>query len=372
VLQAFPKRDDEERKDHIDGANHLVSRLDLFLDRFVDPVDSAARLCSRFPRLRCLIVSMDWELEDEADGPELFLSTLPACLQHLLLVRNQEPRLGWQPSQCPFPSIATFLHEHQELETLSLPFEFGCAPIELTQSGHPIGRSIRTVVLQHSSQARAMARLAEGTFPRLISLNVLCMEKEDEEDDHKSLLDFLSIHGQNLTIFGYGWYTRGGFAWNRQILLWLVGGSSKVTEAHVWFDRSDEYWWYGGVPRLRPELVHTLGVHIPIPAQTDPDGCEIMVAMHSFVAWRWTSAFINLKTIRIMHHVDVERYRLHNSVTQRTFDGRGRVARNPIRVEDISGRLLAQFSAGICDLDGVEPKLQHHCHLSKSPHFGRC
>jgi hypothetical protein len=188
VLRAFPKLDGEERKGRIDGGSHLVFRLDLFLDDFVPvPVDSFAQLCSRFPQLRCLIVSMNWKQEDEVDGPEHLLSTLPAGLQHLFLVGL----VNWRTPKCPLDLIATFLHEHQDLETLSLPFQFDDASLRLPQSKNPIGRSLRTIVLQHSSQAQAMARLAQGTFPQLISLNVLCMREQDDEQDHQNLFDFL-------------------------------------------------------------------------------------------------------------------------------------------------------------------------------------
>ncbi|KAH6912050.1 hypothetical protein BKA70DRAFT_824401 [Coprinopsis sp. MPI-PUGE-AT-0042] len=106
--------------------------------------------CAAFSRNS--VASLPYWKEGEED-PELLLSTLPTCLHHLLLVRRRD----WQDVRISLASIAGFLGKHQELETLSLPFKIDHGPVPPAES--PIGRSIRTMVFQNSSQAEAMAHL---------------------------------------------------------------------------------------------------------------------------------------------------------------------------------------------------------------------
>ncbi|KAH6912048.1 hypothetical protein BKA70DRAFT_824384 [Coprinopsis sp. MPI-PUGE-AT-0042] len=341
----------------------LVSRLDLFLPDAVSAFDSAMRLCDLFPQLRCLIALLHWKEKNDAGS---FLSALPSCLQHLILVKNdaRNPYVANPPRpRVSLASMVIFLSKHQYLETLSHPFIIDSGPVP--PSREPVGSSIRTMAFQNSSQVQAMARLGHrDAFPQLRSLNVLRMDETHDEKGHSSLINFLSTHAQNLRVFAYPWHTPTGFKWNTELLQWLGCSSSRIDEVHIWF-HLNTHWWEGLRPSVRPELVQTLGIHVTTPGQVHR--CRQMVAMQSFVSWPWTSAFINLKTIRIMDRVHVEGYRLHNSVTQQAFGAKGRAARHPIRVEDISGRLLAQFSAGICGLDGVSTKLRDHC----SSYLGR-
>ncbi|KAH6912051.1 hypothetical protein BKA70DRAFT_824432 [Coprinopsis sp. MPI-PUGE-AT-0042] len=144
---------------HYGRRNDLVSRLDLFLPDVGSAFNNAMRLFGLFPQLRCLIALLQWKKKKD---PFFFLSALPSCLQHLIVVRDDSsvapiPRVS-------FASMVVFLSKHQYLETLSHPFIIDSGPVP--PSGKPVGSYIRTMAFQHSSQAQAMARLAhQDAFP---------------------------------------------------------------------------------------------------------------------------------------------------------------------------------------------------------------
>jgi hypothetical protein len=98
--------------------------------------------------------------------------------------------------------------------------------------------------------------------------------------------------------------------------------------------------------------VTTIGVHLAA-LRGSAQECVEALYMHMVVASPWTKLFPNLRTIRVMEAVDLDFYRRHNRITQIQLASPARWARNPIHVEDINGRALADFSSGLSALLNV-------------------
>ncbi|KAH6912044.1 hypothetical protein BKA70DRAFT_1266395 [Coprinopsis sp. MPI-PUGE-AT-0042] len=169
------------------------------------------------------------------------------------------------------------------------------------------------------------------------------------------LIDFASSHSKGITAFGCGY--------DGALLHQLLCSRLPVREVHVF--RPAESVRIGPKVDLshsarKLTTVTTLAIHLS-PSRFKLKSCTGLRAIQEWVSWPWTKIFPNLETIRVMEGVDVEMFSLHNSISQLNLNSMGRWARKSLRVEDINGRLLAEFSAGISVLVGVPMKLSAHC-----------
>lgn len=331
------------------GRQDLVSRLDIFS---APTLQKAAMLCGLFPRLHSLLAVV--HREENADPNTLF-DAFPSCLKHVFWITTGLPSGDTPPPIVPLFVATRLFHKLPELESLSIPCSVpntDATPSEIQSWKRVRVKSLRTLVLQDTSQIEAMLLLPPGAFPNLRWLNL--------DSPYHCLSDFVSMHGQSLTALG----CRSEPMLMKHL---AMSASSMISEIHVTLNSDEQY----GVRPSGPSQpwVSTLGIHISSPFFTSksdsspviPSGCARVRDIHFIIGWSWTYIFPGLKTIRVMEHVDVKLYQLHNHVSQFYFDTLGRWVKYPIRVEDIGGRFLAEISPGIGAIVGAPRRRWSKC-----------
>ncbi|KAH6912047.1 hypothetical protein BKA70DRAFT_1266400 [Coprinopsis sp. MPI-PUGE-AT-0042] len=308
--------------------NHLVSRLDIFLPKVATASAIAVELFGLFPQLQTAVASLGWTQEDNTMAPLLF-QTLPSCLHHFLWTINW--LAGYNPPSVPLSSMGDFSTGHPRLETLSHP-----CMIDFTVQGVLSNHqwpSLRALVFQEKTQAVALSLFPES-LPRIRSL--ICAIPL------VWLYQILSAQTKNLTAIY--------FPLEEHLISQLNAGQFPPEVEEIYFPASSLFWANrASVLEERAvtvDTVNTLGLSIGDTFDEGPQTSKEIEVMHTIVSGPWMDIFPSLKTIRIMDHVDPKPYRLHANSGRLPSSSPCGSAEHTIRVEDISGRFLAELSVG--------------------------
>ena len=321
----------------------LVSRLDVYWPDQERSLALVARLFSFLPQLHALVVSSVFR---DGDDPSTLFNALPPHVRHFFWLRY---RYGSsRDPEIPLSTFLSLLGDNPELASISIPFRIKL-PYDIRVPPNFKCTSVRTLVFGHATQVTTMSLLPKNAFPLLEFVNATYSTSETASSH---LLEFLSTHATKLSALGFNaGGDHGRSSPYGQLLRHLTSDGPPIAEVHVQFPNHADFLWFQYVPG-RPACVTTLGVHLSSPRGGSQE-CRDAIDMHMVVALPWTKFFPNLKTIRVMEAVDVDFYRRHYRITQDQLASPARWARNPIRVEDINGRALANFSSGLSALLNV-------------------
>jgi hypothetical protein len=196
-------------------------------------------------------------------------------------------------------------------------------------------------VLQNRNQAEVLsACLPSEALPNLQFVNGLSFGKDVQNILSKYTGPGLITVGSCVSSWAVPEFS--GFLRRLEIL------HPQIQEIHAWLGDHCQPSDFNQISARAPRVT-TVGVHLAFPPR-QARTCDLTVAMHRLVAFPWTKAFPNLKTIRLMECVDFKSYRAHDDVTRRSLCSPGRYLKHPIRVEDRDGLFLAQFAAGVAAL----------------------
>ncbi|KAF6748370.1 hypothetical protein DFP72DRAFT_1174277 [Ephemerocybe angulata] len=307
-------------------------------------IDLAVQLCKRMTNL----VAFFGMLENGVD-PLLLLNVLPSCLVHLH-IQGQGTRAAEPPIS--LGDLNDFLVGHPNLVTLSIPSELTREYI-----GWQAGRSwpsIRKLTMQCSDQASALARhVPTGAFP---NLEVVIFQDGGTPRCDSAIGSFLSIHGGPLVSVGLTQLgTSQAYPMNislqhvdqkcpnvKEIIVsFIVYPSGSLTGVTgfglTWITNTV------AMSRRMPQIV-SVGVQLRLLGHVE----DRIHCLHHAVAMPWTKLFPELQRIRVLADVDFDEYRAHDEATFADLYSTGRFAKHPIRVEDITGKFLGEFSKGMC------------------------
>ncbi|KAF5332598.1 hypothetical protein D9611_005244 [Ephemerocybe angulata] len=324
----------------------LVKRVDIPAVIRGERIHLVAQLCKKTTNLIAFFAL----LENGVD-PRLLLNVLPGNLVHLH-IQGQGGMRASDPS-VPLGDLNDFLVGHPDLATLSIPSELTGGHTGL-QAGIS-WPSVRKLTLQSSDQTSALARyVPTGALP---NLEVVAFQGGETLESDCTIDSFLLAHGGSLVSVGLTQddLTKASPPM-RASLQQVDQRCPRVKEITVAFRAcpfssvSDlsaglGLTWVGNVEVVRrmPRIV-SLGIQLPFPRYS-PDRMDYL---QSTVAMPWTKMYPELQRITVMEEVDVEEYRAHDKVTHRNLRMAGRFAKHPIRVEDITGNSLGDFSKGMC------------------------
>lgn len=330
-----------------DYLSRFVSRLDLYWSDQERALELTVRLCSFLPELHALVVSLVLRNGDE---PSTLFNALPPHVHHLFWLRNGSGSI--RDPEIPLSSFLSLLSDNPELASISIPFEIKL-PHDIQVPPNFRCPSVQTFVFWHATQVAAMSLLPKNAFPSLHFVNA---NYSFSETPSSPLLEFLSTHATKLSALGFnaGGDHRKSSPYG-QLLRHLTSDGPPIAELHVQLPNPTDFVWFQYVPG-RPACVTTIGVHLAPPLRGGLRECREAINMHMAVALPWTKFFPNLRTIRVMEAVDLDFYGCHNRITQDQLASPARWARNPIHVEDINGRALADFSSGLSALLGVSSR----------------
>ncbi|KAF6748369.1 hypothetical protein DFP72DRAFT_574954 [Ephemerocybe angulata] len=322
----------------------LVKRVDIPAVIPGERIGLVVQLCKKTTNLIAFFAL----LENGVD-PRPLLNFLPGNLLHLH-IQGQGMRAA-DPSM-PLGDFNDFLVGHPDLATLSIPS--GLAGDTGLQAGIS-WPSIRKLTLQNSDQASALARyIPSGALP---NLEVVAFQGPGtpNRDWDSAIGSFLMVHGGPLVSVGLTQDDTREVSLItslqqvdqrcphvREIILWFRVGPFSSERVH---STQLALTWIGlnNTARRMPQIV-SLGIQLRFPGNNS----DRMDHLQYAVVMPWTKHFPGLQKIRVLEEVDVEEYRAHDEVTQDNLRSTGRFAKHPIRVEDITGNLLGQFSNGIC------------------------
>ncbi|KAJ3522850.1 hypothetical protein NMY22_g11709 [Coprinellus aureogranulatus] len=348
---------------------NFVHRLDLVLCDEESALKTAVRLSQMFPKLKTLVACLS---SSQKGDPYNLLNILPPTLKHLYWTHH--PRGYGSTKGLSLSQVVQFFDDHPSLTAVAIPYEFEAN--EQTQGRNRAFQSrvhaykkkcwpsIRTMVLQGDQQAAVMVtHLPSGAFPNLAIINAAY----DFSETSSRLQDFIAVHVANQRLKILSFDMRCLSRDIQSSILFRLAEYTFPVEVHLRpTGRPDEVYesWFSNIP-ARPHQVTVLGLHgMPRIGDTNAKeqrGCWDMTLMQYLPSFPWTKIFPNLKTIRLMAgEIDIDLFRAHNSVAFSHLGSPGRYARYPIRVEDISGRLLAGFTSGISSLVGG--RCEPHCY----------
>ncbi|KAJ3535762.1 hypothetical protein NMY22_g6339 [Coprinellus aureogranulatus] len=357
---------------------NFVHRLDLVLCDEESALKTAVRLTQMFPKLKTLVACLS---PSRKGDPYPLLSILPPTLKHLYWTHH--PRGYSSTKGLSLSQVVKFFDDHPNLTAVAIPYEFEAN--EQTQGRYRAneqtqGRdralqprvhtyrkkcwpSIRAIVLQNDQQAEVMVtHLPSGAFPNLETVNA----SYDSSETSSRLQDFIAVHVVNQRLKVLSFDMRCLSQNIRSSILFRLAEYTFPVEVHLRpTGRQDIIYesWFSNIP-ARPAQVTVLGLH-GMPHIRDSNAkeqreCWDMALMQYLPSFPWTKIFPNLKTIRLMAgEIDIDLFRAHDSIGISHLGSPGRYAKYPIRVEDISGRLLAEFTSGISSLVGG--RCEPHC-----------
>ncbi|KAJ3510648.1 hypothetical protein NMY22_g15913 [Coprinellus aureogranulatus] len=324
----------------------LVRRLDLVYENPANALPVAIEFCALFPELTVLVASLGAQ---EGDMPCPMLHSLPQALEQLYWTHHKTSRSSSveKIEKIPFANLVGFFDGHPHLKSVGIPYAFHPPPSSDIQSRAYRSKrwpSLCAIVFHHASQAKVLAaHLPSGAFPSIRKVNASYLQAETSRE----LQDFLSTHvKERLAVLSFRRDTTGGH--NVVNVLHQLAESTTPVEVHLSPEKNDEpyRWCQRAAAVAKPSQVHVLGLHWVSTDRSNWRGdCHEIVAMHHLVCLPWTKVFPNLRTIRLMVGVDIDFYKAHDSLTDLSLKSPGRWVKNPIRVVDISGRLLADFSS---------------------------
>ncbi|TEB27887.1 hypothetical protein FA13DRAFT_1736065, partial [Coprinellus micaceus] len=332
--------------------NGLVSRVDIVRPNVQNAcLQATVDLCDVPPNLKTLVASVAMTNDDE---PPALLNSLPPSLEHLYWMQHKAGDYGEQLFL--ISTLIQFHHSHPNLAALSILFDFQPPTSQGAQSRKKLKwPSVQALVLQRVVQAKHMAdHLPLGAFLNLRSINMSCCGPIKSNE----LQDFMSVHA-----------SQGIDSMRFDTILQQLTATISPTEVHICGKSINREQWLRKAAKL--SHVTTLGLHWgTMPAQMPL--CQEIATMHRIVSFPWTKVFPNLRTIRLMvEDVDIAFYKEHDHVTVQRLTSPGRYVRNPIRVEDIGGRMLGELSAGLSSLVGGPANLVPHCDVSPARRSGR-
>ncbi|KAF5332448.1 hypothetical protein D9611_005222 [Ephemerocybe angulata] len=338
----------------------FVKRLDLTnnaADRI--PIGVAIELCQKMVNLVTFFVQLQINI-----NPVLLLAALGPQLRHLHIQDYVETfsteLLPKSHSSMSFNNLLEFLNVHPNLTSISFPFVITGldeASHELLAKNSKSRRwpSIHRWTFQHRSQTSALAlHMPPGALPSLTEVGFhQCTRPKFWSSEMKG---FLVAHGDGLLTVGFE--QAGEFPNPEELsrsFQYIRDFCPRTTEVEISFSahwRSDSRGrfalsaaWLAQVIRI-PQIT-TLGVQM---CSRTPRHNEWIKCLHGAVGLPWPKAFPKLERIRVLEELDVDRYRIHDDVTRTYLTSPGRWATRPIRVEDLSGKILGELSKGLCTL----------------------
>ncbi|KAJ3535765.1 hypothetical protein NMY22_g6340 [Coprinellus aureogranulatus] len=339
----------------------FVRRLDVFLcDEKSSALQTTVEFCRLFPKLQTLVASLAPNKEDD---PSTLLYNLPSTLKELFWTRRPGEGVGMRQRIGLHQAVELF-DDHPHLTSVGLPFDFYLSARD-------------RVRLRGPEQAELMAtHLAPGAFPSLEIVNASYQHSETSA----SLQRFITAHVPRERLRALSFHGCDGPQDSRSSILHQLANFTSPVEIHLrpntggglesWFRR----------PAARSDRVMVLGLHRDVFVTSQGanskefrrNRCMEIRWMHHLVTYPWTKVFPNLKTIRLMEGgLDIDSYRDHDSHTISRLGSPGRYVRNAFRLEDIDGRLLAEFTSGICSLryfktgyDALHLRTKPFCHVS--------
>ncbi|KAF6748358.1 hypothetical protein DFP72DRAFT_1174266 [Ephemerocybe angulata] len=322
---------------------HLVKRVDIPAVISGERIHLIVQLCKKMTNLIAFFAL----LENGVD-PRPLLNVLPENLVHLHIqgqgTRAADPYIS-------LGDLKDFLVGHPDLATLSIPS--GLTGGHTGLQARISWPSIRKLTLQSSDQTSALARyVPTGALP---NLEVVAFQGPGIPtlDWDAAIGSFLMVHGGPLVSVGLTQDDTNDFSSPmntslkqvdqrcphiREIIVCFKVGPSGRSSTRI------PLTWVGNDTARRMPQIVSLGIQLRFPG----NNCDRMGYLQYAVVMPWTKLFPGLQRIRGLEEIDVEKYRAHDEITQKNLRSTGRFAKHPIRVEDITGNLLGQFSNGIC------------------------
>ncbi|KAJ3506739.1 hypothetical protein NMY22_g17152 [Coprinellus aureogranulatus] len=344
-----------------DSRRRLVRRLDVVRSQEANSgLRTVIGFCRLFPELRTLVLSLK---TNQVCDPSAIFDALTPKIEHLLWTHHGG---DCGINGIPLCKLVRFFDNHPNLTTVGIPYSFQEEEwtrysIETFQPSDYRKRrwsSIRAMILHSGEQARAMVtNLPSGAFPNLDTINASYSQSETSP----ALQEFIDAHvpTKGLKVLGFG--MRYDKEERSPSILRRLAEATSALEVHLWppcYDvpSRDAQYWFEVIPAL-PSQVTVLGLHYAETeeSRSSKEGyrCSDIKAMHHLISQPWTKVFPNLETIRLMvGGLDFDFFQAHDSTSIARLGSPARSAKNPIRVEDVNGRVLAEFTSGMCTLVG--------------------